>query len=89
MRKLFFVALLFGAAFGAPNYKADRKGSCANARIVSRAEWGARAPTAEYYMNDQVPYVFVHHSVTSTCHSQTDCTTIVQTIQNYHMVITA
>jgi N-acetylmuramoyl-L-alanine amidase len=58
-------------------------GSCPN--IVSRAEWGARAPTSISYISQPVPKAFIHHTETSSCTTQAACTSIVQSIQDYHM----
>lgn len=54
-------------------------------RIVTRAEWGARAPTSTSAISHPVPRYFVHHSAGSTCTTQTACMAEVRAIQNYHM----
>jgi len=54
-------------------------------RIVSRAEWGARAPTSITYISHPIPRYFVHHSAGGSCTTQTACMSTVRGIQNYHM----
>jgi N-acetylmuramoyl-L-alanine amidase len=54
-------------------------------RIVTRAEWGARAPTSISYISHPVPRYFVHHTETGGCSNQADCSAICRSIQNYHM----
>jgi N-acetylmuramoyl-L-alanine amidase len=58
-------------------------GSCP--RIVTRAEWGARAPTSITYISQPVPRVFVHHTAGASCSTQAACSAEVRSIQNYHM----
>eukprot|EP00095_Tigriopus_kingsejongensis_P005663 maker-scaffold209_size256900-snap-gene-1.26 protein:Tk05663 transcript:maker-scaffold209_size256900-snap-gene-1.26-mRNA-1 annotation:"peptidoglycan recognition protein" len=53
--------------------------------IVSRAEWGARAPGSTTYLGDGVPYMFIHHSAGASCSSKSECIQEVKGIQNYHM----
>ncbi|TRY68512.1 hypothetical protein TCAL_14225 [Tigriopus californicus] len=53
--------------------------------IVSRAEWGARAPGGTTYMGDSVSYLFIHHSAGASCSTKAQCIAEVQGIQNYHM----
>ncbi|KAF4525889.1 hypothetical protein B566_EDAN015174 [Ephemera danica] len=53
--------------------------------IVSRAEWGARPPTATSPMSNPVPYVVIHHSEGASCTTQTSCESVVRGIQDYHM----
>lgn len=54
-------------------------------RIVSRAEWGARAATSVTYISHPVPRYFVHHSAGASCYNQADCSAMVRGIQNLHM----
>ena len=54
-------------------------------RIVTRAEWGARAPTSTSAITRPVPRYFVHHSAGNTCTTQTACMAEVRAIQNLHM----
>jgi N-acetylmuramoyl-L-alanine amidase len=53
--------------------------------IVTRAEWGARAPTSITYISQPVPKVFIHHTEGSSCTTQAECTAVIQAIQDYHM----
>jgi hypothetical protein len=53
--------------------------------IVSRSEWGARAPTSISYISQPIPRVFIHHTETSSCTTKSACISIVKSIQNYHM----
>jgi peptidoglycan recognition protein len=57
--------------------------ACPN--IVSRSEWGARAPTSISYLSNPVPYVVIHHAESASCSSQSSCTSMVQGFQDYHM----
>lgn len=54
--------------------------------IISRSEWGARAPT---HHNGRLPttpgHVYIHHGATPGCHTKADCIQRVQSYQNYHM----
>eukprot|EP00094_Tigriopus_californicus_P004622 TCALIF_04450-PA protein Name:"Similar to PGRP-SC2 Peptidoglycan-recognition protein SC2 (Drosophila melanogaster)" AED:0.37 eAED:0.37 QI:5/1/0.88/1/1/1/9/247/304 len=53
--------------------------------IVSRAEWGARAPGSTTYMGNGVQYLFIHHSAGASCSTKSECIAEVKGIQNYHM----
>jgi len=53
--------------------------------IVSRAEWGARPPSSTSSISHPIPMVFVHHTETGACFTQSACESIVRSIQNYHM----
>nr|AKJ26282.1 peptidoglycan-recognition protein-sc2 precursor-like protein [Artemia sinica] len=57
--------------------------ACPN--IVSRAEWGARPPNSISYQSVPVPYVVIHHSASGGCTSQSSCSSLVRSFQNYHM----
>lgn len=55
-------------------------------RIVTRAEWGARAPTHHIANMPALPiYVFIHHGASGECFTKEDCTHRVQNYQSYHM----
>lgn len=54
-------------------------------RIVTRSQWGARPATSSINIRHPVPKVFIHHTETGACHTQSDCARIVRSIQNYHM----
>ncbi|XP_050418332.1 peptidoglycan-recognition protein LB [Patella vulgata] len=54
--------------------------------IVSRAEWGARAPKHPDQPLPHVPQnVYIHHGASAACTTKTRCTAIVKQYQNYHM----
>jgi peptidoglycan recognition protein len=52
---------------------------------VTRAEWGARAPTNANYHAVPVPYVVIHHGAGGACSTPDDCAAVVRSVQNYHM----
>ena len=56
-------------------------------RIVSREEWGARAPVFREEMKvSPTPYVVIHHGgIPCYCHTQNECSEIVKYYQNLHM----
>ena len=53
--------------------------------IVTREEWGARAPTSQTPITTPVSSVYVHHTATSQCYGQGTCEETVRSIQDYHM----
>ncbi|BFZ08143.1 hypothetical protein BsWGS_11182 [Bradybaena similaris] len=54
--------------------------------IITRAEWGARAPTGVTYLSNQpVQYAFIHHATGNNCHDRASCQALVKSYQNYHM----
>ncbi|KAI8781626.1 peptidoglycan-recognition protein SC2 [Biomphalaria glabrata] len=60
------------------------QGACPN--IISRAEWGARAPKSISYLSHQpVQYAFIHHSAMNDCFDKTSCIAEVKAYQNLHM----
>ncbi|XP_033112156.1 peptidoglycan recognition protein 1-like isoform X2 [Anneissia japonica] len=63
-----------------------RKGDeCSDVTIVSRSDWGARAPKSTSQLSLPVKYVFIHHTDGRACTSQSSCSSVVRGIQNYHM----
>ncbi|XP_029669307.1 peptidoglycan-recognition protein SC2-like isoform X1 [Formica exsecta] len=60
---------------------------CDDLNVISRAQWGARAPKspATDLKIIPAPYVLIHHSATSGCETQEKCELKVRSIQNYHM----
>ncbi|KAL6423448.1 hypothetical protein ACFW04_010204 [Cataglyphis niger] len=55
--------------------------------IISRAQWGARAPksAAANLRIKPVPNVIIHHSTGSGCETQANCQLKVKNIQNEHI----
>ncbi|KAK3103912.1 hypothetical protein FSP39_022863 [Pinctada imbricata] len=54
--------------------------------IISRSEWGARAPSSIIGILPKAPnHVYIHHGATAPCFSKTECMAEVRTYQNYHM----
>ena len=58
---------------------------CSEVTIVSRSGWGAAAPRSIQRMSTPVTFMFIHHTATRRCTSQSDCADQVRSIQNYHM----
>uniref|UniRef100_A0A1B0CDM4 Putative peptidoglycan recognition protein 3-like polistes canadensis n=1 Tax=Lutzomyia longipalpis TaxID=7200 RepID=A0A1B0CDM4_LUTLO len=54
-------------------------------QILSKQQWGGRAPLKVFYNILPIEYVIVHHTVSGTCNMQRKCETLVQNIQSYHM----
>ncbi|KAK7484943.1 hypothetical protein BaRGS_00023863 [Batillaria attramentaria] len=55
-------------------------------KIISRSEWGARAPSHHIgNMSGKPIYVFIHHGTGAHCHDKASCERIVRGYQNYHM----
>ncbi|KAK3609447.1 hypothetical protein CHS0354_020383 [Potamilus streckersoni] len=54
--------------------------------IVTRSEWGARAPTHPLIHLPATPkYFFIHHGASPPCHTKEDCIAKVRSTQAYHM----
>lgn len=55
--------------------------------IITREEWGARAPKspADNLSIKPAPYVIIHHSAGASCNTQAACQLKMKGIQNYHM----
>lgn len=58
-------------------------GTCPS--IVSRATWGARAPTSRTTLATPVPIVVIHHTTGSSCTTIDKCMEQIRGFQNYHM----
>ncbi|KAJ3623066.1 hypothetical protein MTP99_019323 [Tenebrio molitor] len=59
---------------------------CSCPTIISRSEWGARAPkSVKNLSQNPPPFVVVHHSDTPPCSTLSSCKSRVKNIQNYHM----
>ncbi|XP_046565312.1 uncharacterized protein LOC124274026 [Haliotis rubra] len=55
-------------------------------QIITRAEWGARAPSTPHVKLSHTPYyAFIHHGATAGCHTREECVRMIQSYQNYHM----
>ncbi|KAL4233783.1 hypothetical protein ACF0H5_008461 [Mactra antiquata] len=55
-------------------------------KIITRDEWGARAPSHTLTNLSNTPhYMFIHHGASGFCHTKADCIHRVQQYQNYHM----
>ncbi|XP_004520320.1 peptidoglycan-recognition protein SC2-like [Ceratitis capitata] len=53
--------------------------------IISRAQWGARAPTSTSYLSNGLSIAVIHHTASAYCSTQADCSQQVRNIQKYHM----
>lgn len=54
--------------------------------IITRAEWGARAPSNPGIRLPATPkYMFIHHGASGPCHTKAECIRTVKSYQNYHM----
>jgi len=55
--------------------------------LVSRAEWGARAPACTVSGLSVFPpsHVIVHHAESGPCFSKSECIPLVKSFQNYHI----
>jgi len=67
----------------------DTTGSSAGAAtappILSRSQWGARAPKVPYTTAPDLKMAVVHHSVNANTYSSTDVPALLRGIQAYHM----
>ncbi|KAM4695937.1 peptidoglycan-recognition protein SC2-like [Rhinophrynus dorsalis] len=53
--------------------------------ILTKSQWGGRAPTCRTAMSTPVTYVIIHHTAGASCTTQSTCITQVKNIQSYHM----
>jgi N-acetylmuramoyl-L-alanine amidase len=53
--------------------------------IVTRGEWGARAPRSRTNMANPVPLAVVHHGASAACTDRAACIRMMQQYQNLHM----
>ncbi|KAH3730894.1 peptidoglycan-recognition protein SC2-like [Dreissena polymorpha] len=62
--------------------------SCPEVTIVSRADWGARAPSSPSpALRGQTRVIFIHHTETSSCTDTATCSARVREIQSAQMEI--
>ncbi|XP_046353074.2 uncharacterized protein LOC124132936 [Haliotis rufescens] len=55
-------------------------------KIITRAEWGARAPRSPHVKLAHTPYyAFIHHGATAGCFTRGECVRMIQSYQNFHM----
>lgn len=59
--------------------------SCDNITMVTRKEWGARAPKKIVHMNTPVTVLFIHHTDMQSCHTLEQCIKEMKIIQDFHM----
>ncbi|KAG5879196.1 hypothetical protein JTB14_030157 [Gonioctena quinquepunctata] len=53
--------------------------------IISRQQWGGKTPIAVDYAIIPVKFAIIHHTVTRECDSEESCSTIMKSIQDFHM----
>ncbi|XP_069841689.1 peptidoglycan-recognition protein SC2-like [Dendropsophus ebraccatus] len=53
--------------------------------ILTKSQWGGRAPSCRSAMVTPVSYVVIHHTEGNDCFSRAICTTQAKSIQSYHM----
>ncbi|KAK3590387.1 hypothetical protein CHS0354_028496 [Potamilus streckersoni] len=54
--------------------------------IVTRSEWGARAPTTTPGHLPATPkYAFIHHGASAPCHTKAQCIATVKSYQTHHI----
>ncbi|XP_053545201.1 peptidoglycan-recognition protein SC2 [Bombina bombina] len=72
LRVIALLAALCAVTYGCPT-------------IISKSQWGGRAPTCRTAMATPVTYVIIHHTAGASCTTQSACITQVKNIQNMHM----
>ncbi|XP_019878218.2 peptidoglycan-recognition protein 2-like isoform X2 [Aethina tumida] len=53
--------------------------------IVTKSGWDGRQPISEDYVIIPVKYIVIHHTVTPECGNVTTCSSILKSVQNFHM----
>ncbi|XP_026314139.1 peptidoglycan-recognition protein SC2-like [Hyposmocoma kahamanoa] len=82
MFKLAIVLALACFAHSLPTQESETR----NVQIITRAQWGARAPNSRTTLATPVPEVIIHHSFSpGACWSQSACATAMRSMQNHHM----
>ncbi|XP_026850855.1 peptidoglycan-recognition protein LB isoform X3 [Drosophila persimilis] len=57
------------------------------ARLLSRADWGARMPKSVEHFEGPAPYVIIHHSyMPAACFSTPDCMKSMRDMQDFHQL---
>ncbi|XP_060650945.1 peptidoglycan-recognition protein LB isoform X1 [Drosophila nasuta] len=65
--------------------QAATEGGPHSARLLSRADWGARMPKQVDYFTGPAPYVIIHHSyIPAACYTTPDCMRSMRDIQDFH-----
>ncbi|KAK2176396.1 hypothetical protein NP493_664g02058 [Ridgeia piscesae] len=60
--------------------------TCGDAAMLSRSDWGARAPNPGVASMRSTPRnVIIHHSATRGCTDKSSCSALVRSFQRYHM----
>lgn len=54
-------------------------------RIVTRAQWGARAASTAQLPIRPAPFAVIHHTAGAACATEAACATQMRNIQNFHM----
>uniref|UniRef100_A0A1Y1M729 Peptidoglycan-recognition protein n=1 Tax=Photinus pyralis TaxID=7054 RepID=A0A1Y1M729_PHOPY len=54
-------------------------------KIITRKEWDARDPETITYVVFPLDMVVIHHTASPTCETRSQCTELVQNIQNFHL----
>uniref|UniRef100_T1J7Z8 Peptidoglycan-recognition protein n=1 Tax=Strigamia maritima TaxID=126957 RepID=T1J7Z8_STRMM len=64
----------------------EQNTNCTGVTFVTRKEWNARPPKESYqYINESVPYAFIHHTAMTECNDFESCCAEMRIIQNFHM----
>ncbi|XP_068144620.1 peptidoglycan-recognition protein SC1a [Drosophila tropicalis] len=53
--------------------------------VVSKAEWGGRAPSWTVALGNYLGYAIIHHTAGSYCETRAACGAVLRSVQNYHM----
>ncbi|XP_034106644.1 peptidoglycan-recognition protein SC1a/b-like [Drosophila albomicans] len=53
--------------------------------IVSKAEWGGRAPNYRVALGNYLNYAIIHHTAGNYCETRAACAQQLRNIQSYHM----
>jgi len=53
--------------------------------IVSKAEWGGRAPNYRVALGNYLNYAIIHHTAENYCETRAACAQQLRNIQSYHM----